>query len=204
MNISSIIRKTCFRLHYGFSLIEVTSSLLIFAIGGSIALTVFSFNASERIRLNDDTEAKLIATNILSTLILYERTSPVKLDTSGSPWPPKAGVPAISIPGGNWKNWRDVPAQQWSMNGTIPFITQIDVSYNSLSEAGQSFYQYNYSVNDSNYLSINRKKEDFTDTNTLLPLVQGKKITVAVTWPSTQADINERHRVLVTGIVQDP
>lgn len=58
----------------GFTLIEVMASLLVFAIGGTMALSVFNFNATARVSLKERMEANLIAHNLLQTLILKSKT----------------------------------------------------------------------------------------------------------------------------------
>ncbi len=58
----------------GFTLIEIVSSLLIFAAGGTMALSVFNYNAGNRVEIMERMEASDLASSILNTQILCSQT----------------------------------------------------------------------------------------------------------------------------------
>ena len=58
----------------GFTLIEIVSSLLIFAAGGTMALSVFNYNAGNRVEIMERMEASDLASALLNTLVLRSQT----------------------------------------------------------------------------------------------------------------------------------
>ena len=128
----------------GFTLIEIVSSLLIFAVCGTMALSIFNFNASNRVEIMERMEASDLASGILNTLVLRSQTDP-EWETANS-----------TIKDGNtWRDFEDVPIQSLepetqsedvkrnsiSLNGAANFLKSV---YNSSTKTFTSAYQWRY------------------------------------------------------------
>jgi prepilin-type N-terminal cleavage/methylation domain-containing protein len=186
-----------------FTLIEIMVSLLIFAIGGTIAMSTFTFTASNRIFLDEQTEAYLIASNILQTLILRTQTDPNSVnEADSSSW--------SSGPSGNWKPSAPirVRAQPWdteSLPEDYEKPHKMEIFSNSIS--GKSVYGWKYSVKDAanSQMEINRSQlnHDFTIRTDKEGLnKQLRTLTVAVVWPLSETKEDLRKRVLVSAIIK--
>ena len=81
----------------GFTLIEIVSSLLIFAAAGTMVLSVLNYNAGNRVEIMERLEAFDLASGLLNTLVLRSQTDP-DWETANS-----------SIKDGNtWRDFEDV------------------------------------------------------------------------------------------------
>lgn len=85
----------------GFTLIEIVSSLLIFAAGGTMALSVFNYNAGNRVEIMERMEASDLASGLLCTQILSSQTD-VK-------W--KEDYDSIRDVTTGWTPFKDIPIQ---------------------------------------------------------------------------------------------
>lgn len=185
----------------GFTLIEVVSSLLIFAIGGTMALSVFNFNATNRVDIVERTDAFEIANNKLQTLLLRSETD--------SDW-----NSTNVLTNGNWNTPTDnaVPIQEWNADGATPTakgVQKFDGSANSLKGSGDSIYEWRYKL-DRFFMKINRSTmngKDYTNpVGTQLDFSSGQTfmLTVEVSWPNTISNLNERKKVTVQSVITCP
>ncbi|MBN2145079.1 MAG: type II secretion system protein [Candidatus Aureabacteria bacterium] len=194
----------------GFTLIEITSALLIFAIGGTIAMSVFTVAQSNRAGLEQSTEATIIANNLLQTLVLKTQTDPAFSNTINNPanhntWnPPQPGTPAYFTIG----------AQQWNSNGSLSTSRGITV-YNCSCNYGVGLYEWRFIINQSDVdinprLDIERIRVNGTFLNPLDPLgklgltfsnFSIKILTVEVSWPNTLIPAERRNVVLSSVVI---
>jgi len=168
------------------------ASLLILAIGGTIAISTFTFMGSKRIFLDEQTEAYLIANNVLQTLLLYTQTNSTVVNNTGV-------LLDTSMPSGSWKPWVKVPAQYWENDP--PNAQVVGEVSNSIS--GQSVYQWSYSLN-ALPSEINIKRSQLNHNHTNIPVPTTIKnlttLTVAVRWSLLEPE-DRRKRVLVSAII---
>ena len=209
----------------GFTLIEVMASLLIFAIGGTMALTVFNFNAGSRIDIDEKAEAYLLANNIIKTLILKEQTctsAADKLKETGSSWQ-KSGTDVY--PRHDHWNWFVIPAYP-QLSAAMPATPRPLVSANPFftqdytTNPPESIFEYGYCVVHTGsgvgntLISYYRTQENWKqDTSNPLPLIQAEDdirfLRVVVTWPrlnpdGSDKDRAERKRVSVVSAIPAP
>lgn len=211
-----------------FTLIEVMASLLIFTIGGTMALTVFNFNAANRIDLDAKTEANVLANNILKTLILQYKNNTASVLITGDSWTNSSGIPVYANHTA-W-NWVVIPAYPSTWTTTFPTTqaTSFASANSFFTEYGdsetpkRSIFEYGYCIvnnNLENNLNYNRNTEN-AKTITSPDLINNTNIhdrmdniqilRVVVTWPrfkiingvSTAIDRDKRQRVSVVTLLQ--
>jgi hypothetical protein len=189
---------------------------MIFAIGGTLALSVFNFNAAGRLRLEERTEASLIAHNILKTLALKHRTDTPLSGVGGSTWQYPAGhsyKPNQDVyPGHQDWFWAVVPAYPFSLSGTPPTppvmpIAGANAQYSMPADAGNSIFEYGWCVVDDpqNVLKYLRLSENWTEYASPPVVTPGASdlsfLTVTVTWPRSETQKHERNRVTVSTVI---
>lgn len=196
---------------YGFTLIEIMASLMIFAIGGSIALSFFSFNASSRINIEEKLEAYQLADNIIKSIILKKTTG--KSITLGNT---KFKYPAgfqyrpnenVILEHDDWF-FADIGIQTFGgSDNNIPVakpLTSSNTSYMVSSSTNESKYEYGYSLvdNPSNALKYIRHEDSYTEPSSPSNEVSLDDsldmFTVVVTWPKSDPNRYERKRVLLS------
>ncbi|EKD27483.1 MAG: hypothetical protein ACD_79C00705G0002 [uncultured bacterium] len=191
-----------------FTLIEVMASLMVFAIGGAFALSVFNFNVANRILLDEKSEASLLATNILKTLVLQHQSGAINLTQGGAAWKYPATSPYKPnedvYPRHDLWQFAVVPVQSWKLSGELEYkpITGANTYYTDYVN-NDSVFEYGYCVidNPQDIIEYNRLKDGW-DTSppggTISMDSSYKMLTVAVTWPRTNPNKEERKRVVVS------
>ncbi len=180
------------------------ASLLIFAIGGTVAISILTYTGSNRILLDEQTEAYLIANNVLQTVLLYTQTNPgvVKEDPGALLW--TSSILGDVTPPGKWNPWVAIPVQAW--NTLAPPNAQV-YGEASNSFSGQSAYEWSYSLKDAAGSQMQIKRFQVNHVTLVTPSAtsgvnsQLRTLTLAVRWPLSETNVDRRKRVLVSAIL---
>ena len=198
---------------FGFTLIEITSSLLIFAIGGTMALSVFNFNATNRSELQERAEAFEIGAGKIQTLILRSMTdstwkSQIQSGTIATEtWISSDTIDTQFAPIQNqgWKGIDDSTTTTYEVRS--PMVTEGSSnewrSYGATTSLSR--FEWRYKLSAVNF-SIKRSVTGWeTDSNPPSLTTNGSNgqylLKVEVGWPASVSNWNERKKITLETLI---
>lgn len=190
----------------GFTLIEIVSSLLIFAAGGTMALSVFNYNAANRVEILERMEAFDLASGFLNTLVLRSQTDETWKTTA------TAGIKD----GLTWSAFQDINIQSLE-----PEIQAEDVKRNSINVNGAanflksgfnaftelSGYQWRFRLIPATMDTMEIKRSKIFYRKYSSPALEKMKIDdhyilqLEVSWPRDELTADRRKKVLLNTVV---
>ena len=196
----------------GFTLIEIVSSLLIFAAGGTMALSVFNYNAGNRVEIMERMEAFDLASGILNTLVLRSQTDEgwklgnTKMPTGNNVWTGYEDVPIQSLQPDTADD--HIKRNSISLNGAANFLKS---GFNAFTELSGYQYRYRLIKADSTnpVMKIKRSKilyrtyDNPTAEEVALEDLQCV-LQVEVSWPRDELTESRRKKVLLNTVVTCP
>lgn len=208
-----------------FTLIEIMASLMVFAIGGTLALSVFNFTTANRITMHEKNEAQLLASNLLKTYMLKSITDPLTINTTADLWVYPGSHPSGKggqnvIEGFTRWDWNTIPVHV--VNGSLAYSSAYGaantfyVNYRDTNSPKRSIFEYGFSfsqdiVTSDNELTIHRPEsnhdKDIDELDIFDPNTMKKSLfAVVVRWPLNDDDPTddsreESKRVFATAVV---